>query len=87
MYQNPISNKIQINNPKAKKQQAYISLKTLKELTQINKQSKTEKSSLKLYQIRFANKFKSLEPKKHFKSKLKHIYQINANIKSYQETN
>ena len=44
MYQNPISNKIQINNPKAKKQQAYISLKTLKELTQINKQSKTEKS-------------------------------------------
>ena len=37
MYQNPISNKIQINNPKAKKQQAYISLKTVKELTQINK--------------------------------------------------
>ena len=34
MYQNPISNKIQLNNRKSKKQQAYISLKTLKELTQ-----------------------------------------------------
>ena len=64
MYQNPISNKIQINNPKAKKQQAYISFKTVKELTQINKQSKTEKSSLSSIKSDLQIDSNQLNPKK-----------------------
>ena len=64
MYQNPISNKTQINNAKAKKQQAYISLKTLKELTQINKQSKTEKSSLSSIKSDLQIDSNQLNPKK-----------------------
>ena len=67
MYQNPISNKTQINNPKAKKQQAYISLKILKELTQINKQSKTEKSSLSFIKSDLQLHSNQLNPKKTLK--------------------
>ena len=63
MYQNPISNKTQINNAKAKKQQPYISLKTLKELTQINKQS-TEKSSLSFIKSDLQIDSNQMNPKK-----------------------